>query len=158
MNAPLMIHHIFISPGHNFKGRHAQEPLDYPMIELDAVECVAGSGLKGDRFFNYKPDFKGQATFFSWEVVQEAANHFGIANLSPAAFRRNILVSGMDLNALIGKEFSLQDVRFFATEEAAPCYWMDRAVAAGAHQWLAGMGGLRVKILSDGMLRRDCAS
>ena len=29
------------------------------------VELVANRGIKGDRYFDYKPDFKGQITFSS---------------------------------------------------------------------------------------------
>jgi MOSC domain-containing protein YiiM len=38
-------------------------------------------------------------------------------------------------------------------EECRPCYWMDRAFAPGAYEFLKGRGGLRAKILCDGMLR-----
>ena len=37
-----VIRHIFISPGHNFRGHHSVEPGEHPMLELDSVECVAG--------------------------------------------------------------------------------------------------------------------
>ena len=58
-------------------------------------------------------------------------------------------------NALIGQEFFVQDVRLVGVEECRPCYWMDRALAAGAESWLRGRGGLRCRILSGGWLRRD---
>jgi MOSC domain-containing protein YiiM len=60
----------------------------------------------------------------------------------------------MRLNALIGKEFEVQGVRFLGTEEAKPCYWMDTAFGEGAQEALKGRGGLRVKVLSDGWLTR----
>ena len=72
---------------------------------------------------------------------------------SPAPARRNVITRGVDLNALIGSEFEVQGVRFFGMEECRPCYWMDRAFAAGTHEFLKGRGGLRAKILCDGILR-----
>ncbi|HEU5246194.1 MAG TPA: hypothetical protein VFU09_03810, partial [Candidatus Udaeobacter sp.] len=60
---------------------------------------------------------------------------------------------GVDLNELIGKEFEVQGVHFYGTQESAPCYWMDRAFAPGAKDFLKGRGGLRAKILCDGELR-----
>lgn len=152
----MQIHHIYISPGHNYFGHHGLPAGDHQMLELEEVKCVAGSGLAGDRFYDYKPEYKGQATFFSMEVHERLQEQFGKV-YSPAAYRRNILVSGVDLNSLIGKEFEVGGVRFLGTGEAAPCYWMDQAAAPGAHQALEGHGGLRVKILSDGVLQRSPA-
>jgi MOSC domain-containing protein YiiM len=59
----------------------------------------------------------------------------------------------VDLNTLIGVEFEVQGVRFLGSAECSPCYWMDRAFAPGAEAALKGRGGLRAKILSDGVLR-----
>jgi hypothetical protein len=59
------IRHLYISPGHNFFGHHGQPPDEHPVVELPRIRCVAGSGIEGDRFFDYKPDYKGQVTFFA---------------------------------------------------------------------------------------------
>ena len=64
-----------------------------------------------------------------------------------------MITRGVDLNELIGQEFEVQGVRFFGMEECRPCYWMDRAFAPGAQQFLKGRGGLRAKILTYGRLR-----
>jgi MOSC domain-containing protein YiiM len=64
-----------------------------------------------------------------------------------------VITRGVNLNEYIGKEFEIQGVRFYGTEESAPCYWMDGAFAPGAKDFLKGRGGLRAKILSDGELR-----
>ncbi|HEY5753454.1 MAG TPA: MOSC domain-containing protein [Chthoniobacterales bacterium] len=151
----VFIHHIFISSGHNFFGRHGQEPGAHDMIERSDVRVVAGSGIEGDRFFNYQDDYKGQVTFFDWDVFDDARRHFHLPNLSPSAFRRNILVSGLELPSLVGKRFMIQDILFEGTAEAAPCYWMNRVVADGAEQWLKGKGGLRARVLHSGTLRQS---
>jgi MOSC domain-containing protein YiiM len=64
-----------------------------------------------------------------------------------------VITRGVDLNDLIEQEFEAQGVRFLGIEECRPCYWMDRAFAPGAQEFLKGHGGLRAKILSDGSLR-----
>ena len=144
--------HIFIAPGHSFAGRYGMEPADQPMVEVPQVECVAGSGLRGDRYFGHKPDYKGQVTFFAFETHEAMIEHFSLPDLDPSAYRRNIITRGIDLNALIGREFELQGVRFIGTEEAKPCLWMNRAVADGAEAALRGRGGLRARILTGGTL------
>ncbi|HEU0210025.1 MAG TPA: molybdenum cofactor biosysynthesis protein [Candidatus Udaeobacter sp.] len=147
------IRHLYISPGHNFVGHHGREPDTHPMIEVPVIECVAGRGIRGDRYFDFKDDYKGQITFFSFDVFDELCTALKLHNCSPAAARRNVITRAVDLNNLIGTEFEVQGVSFYGTEESRPCYWMDGAFASGAREFLKGGGGLRARILSDGELR-----
>ena len=151
------IHHIFISPGHNFYGRHGQPAGQHPTVEVASVPCRAGYGLEGDRFFGYRPDYKGQVTFFSWETYEGAKLQFSVPALKPDAFRRNVLIEGVHLNELIGTRFTLGGIDFEGMCESTPCTWMNTVVAPGAEEWLRGHGGLRAKILCDGELRRGPA-
>ncbi len=149
----LVIHRIFVSDGHSYVGRHGLGSAGFRIREVSEVECVAGRGLRGDRYFDHQPDYKGQVTLFALEVFAELRRALNVPAAQPAALRRNVLVSGLDLNTLIGQEFDLQGVRLAGTEECRPCYWMDEAIAPGANAWLRGRGGLRCRILSDGWLR-----
>lgn len=149
----LTLHRIFISEGHSYFGRHGKGSLKLPVHEVREIECVAGRGLRGDRFFDHKADYKGQVTLFSAEVFADLCVVLNLPHTSPAALRRNLLVSGGDLNDLIGQQFDLQGVTLQGAEECRPCYWMDEALAPGAEAWLKGRGGLRCRILSDGWLR-----
>jgi len=146
------IRHIFISPGHNFFGRHGQPAGEHPAIDVRAVKCRAGFGLEGDRFYGYRPGYKGQVTFFAWETLLAAREKFGLPALLPAVFRRNVVVEGLDLNGMLERRFTLGGVEFEGTGEARPCHWMNSVVAPGAEDWLMGCGGLRAKVLSDGAL------
>jgi MOSC domain-containing protein YiiM len=148
--------HLYLSAKHNFIGHHGQAPGEEPMMEKTELECVAGRGIRGDRFFDHKPDFKGQITFFESENHEWLCECLKLSEARPSDYRRNVITKGADLNALIGKEFEVQGVRFIGTEEAKPCYWMDQALAAGAHEALKGRGGLRARILTDGCLRLEC--
>ena len=145
--------HLYISPGHNFVGHHGKEPGEFPMIEVATFECVADRGIRGDRYFDFKDDYKGQITFFSGEVFDELCGALEVQDCSPSLPRRNVITRNVDLNELIGQDFEVQGVRFHGTQECRPCYWMDHAVAAGAEEFLKGRGGLRARILTDGILR-----
>lgn len=149
----LALHRIFVSDGHSYFGRHGQGSAPFTIREVSEAECVAGRGLRGDRFFDYKDNYKGQVTLFSQEVFTELCHALHVAQAAPAALRRNLIVSGADLNTLIDQQFELQGVRLEGTEECRPCYWMDEAIGPGAEAWLRGRGGLRCRILSDGWLR-----
>jgi len=76
--------HLYISPGHNFVGHHGREPDTYPAIEVPTIECVAGHGIRGDRYFDFKDDYKGQITFFSGEVFDQLCIALGLHDCSPA--------------------------------------------------------------------------
>lgn len=151
----MKVRHLFISPGHNFFGHHEQPPGNHPTIEVAEIECVAGRGIKGDRFFDFKEDYKGQATFFSQEVFSAMCGELQLTGASPGASRRNIVVEGADLIALVGKDFEVQGVKFRGVAECSPCHWMDKAFAPGAEKFLQNRGGLRARILTGGTLRVD---
>ncbi|MEQ1860000.1 MAG: MOSC domain-containing protein [Chthoniobacteraceae bacterium] len=149
------IKHLYLSPGHNYFGHHEQPPGEHPMIERAEVCVVAGRGIEGDRFFDFKADYKGQVTFFADEVYEDLCARLDAWDKPPSVFRRNIITRGVDLNELIDREFESQGVRFLGTGECTPCYWMDQAFGEGAEAALTGRGGLRAKILSDGVLRAE---
>ena len=128
------------------------------MVEVPVIECIAGRGICGDRYFDFKDDYKGQITFFSLEVFDELCDALGLHDCSPALVRRNVITRNVDLNELIGQGFEIQGVSFHGTEECRPCYWIDRAIAPGAEKFLKGRGGLRAKILAGGELRSNARS
>ena len=152
MQKTVFIRKIFISEAHNFRGHHGQPPGTHEARSVDRVECVAGRGLRGDRYFDLKPDFKGQITFFDRRTFKALCEHLGMEG-EEKNLRRNVVVEGLDLHRLIGQRFSLQGVEFEGSEECRPCYWMDEAFQAGAEEFLKGCGGLRARILADGFLK-----
>jgi len=152
MDIPIKVEAIYISSGHDFVGRHGKGRLDHGISKVDSIECIAGSGIVGDRYFNHKEDYKGQITFFDFKVHQRICDNFDLPDLDPANYRRNVITSGIDLNELIGKRFTIQGIEFEGSEECRPCYWMDESVKPGVHEALKGFGGLRARILNDGRL------
>jgi hypothetical protein len=154
VNSSAVVRHIFVSPGHNFFGRFGGPPGAHTATDVASVLCRAGLGLEGDRFFGYRPDYNGQITFFSWEIVEGLRRAFGVPELSADVVRRNVVIEGVHLNDLIGVRFRLGGIEFEGMGEARPCAWMNGAVAPGAEGWLRGRGGLRAKIRSDGVLVR----
>jgi hypothetical protein len=150
---------LFISPGHNFVGHHGRPPGDHPIVAVDRIECVVGRGIRGDRFFDHQPDFRGQITFFAMETIEALARELDLPHARPELTRRNVFTRGADLPALIGVEFEIQGVRFVGTEGCNPCYWMNTAFDdERVESWLEGRGGLRAKILVGGWLRRGVTS
>jgi MOSC domain-containing protein YiiM len=147
------VRRLYIAAAHNFFGHHGRPPGENSIVEVPEVECIAGRGLRGDRFFDFKENYKGQITFFAWETYEAICRELAVRDRTPSVFRRNVVTTGVDLNGLIGQEFQIQGVRFRGTEECRPCYWMDQAFAPGAKEFLKGRGGLRAVILDNGILR-----
>ena len=111
----MLVRQLFISPGHNYFGHNGRAPDDYPLEEVERIECVAGHGIRGDRFYDYQQDYKGQITFFSEEIFDGLRAAFPHVQKSPGVLRRNVIVAGVDLHALIGETFELQGVRLLGT-------------------------------------------
>ncbi len=147
------IRHIFISPDHNFFGHYGQPAGKAPAIEVTEAELVAGKGIVGDRFFGYKENYRGQITFFSSEIFARLQSELEVSSHGPETLRRNVITEGIDLNTLIGQEFTLQGIRFEGVSECSPCDWLDKVFAAGTEAALKGHGGLRARILTSGTLR-----
>ena len=125
------------------------------MMEKEEIQCRAGLGIEEDRFFNYKEDFKGQITFFSADVFDRILAELNLdpAGHCPSLVRRNVITRGVELNAYIGKRFTIQGIEFEGSEECSPCAWMNHALKDGAHEALKGGGGLRARIRTDGVLK-----
>ena len=147
--------HLFVSTGHNYFGHHEKPPGDHTTVDAGEIQCIAGQGIAGDRYFGHKKGYKGQITFFEVETYQDLCLQLGVWDCGPEVFRRNVITRGIRLNELIGVEFEFQGVLFFGTEECRPCYWMNAAFAAGAEKAMRGRGGLRAEIRSSGFLRRS---
>ena len=110
----MLIRHIFISPAHNFVGHHGKPPGDSPALDVPEVRLLAGRGIEGDRYLDFKDDYKGQVTFFAWEVYERLCAQFRIHDKSPGVLRRNFITEEVDLNALIGVRRKHQLNKFWA--------------------------------------------
>jgi MOSC domain-containing protein YiiM len=149
-----VIHGIFTSPGHNYFGHHGQPPGEHGVVGHESVELVAGRGIPGDRFFDWKDDYKGQLTLIELGVIDDIREHSGNPDLPASAFRRNVVVSGIELNRLVGRVFRLGGALLEGTQKCAPCHWMDQACGkAGTEKRMHDRGGLRCRILEGGQLR-----
>ena len=138
----IIIRQLFISPGHNFFGHHGREAGESPLFDVNEIECVASHGIRGDRFFVYKDEYAGQITFFAVEVFKDVCRTLGVSVRSAGAARRNVITQGVELNALVGKRFTVQGVEFDGVCECRPCYWMEQAIGLGAEEALRGEGQL----------------
>ena len=130
-----------------------------PMTSVAEVTAVAGKGLDGDRYAEGRGTFSStagtgrQVTLIESEAVAAAGREYGVA-VDPSQTRRNVVTADVPLNHLVGREFTVGDVRLRGVRLAEPCAHM-AALAGDAEvrKALVHRGGLRADILSDGMIR-----
>ena len=156
---PVEVVHLLVSPEHAYFGRPREGAADVVTHDLDEVEVVAGKGIRGDRFFGKAAHMDAAVTFLALEAWESVAHDLGLPALpDPLLARRNLVVRGVELDPLRGNDFDLEtaagSVTFHGGRPAAPCAWMDRVVAEGAHRALRGRGGLRCTPVTDGRVAR----
>lgn len=120
------------------------------MESRDTAELVAHSGIVGDRYFGDKDI--DNVTLIEDLAVRDAAAAAGTAP-GPGCTRRNLTVTGIALNDLVGQRFRLGEAVLEGTELAHPCDFMEETVGPGAKARLANKGGLRARILTGGTIR-----
>ena len=118
---------------------------------VDRVDAVAGSGLRGNRYFyadgNAPP---GTAiTLIAAEALETFEAETGIP-LSPAESRRNVLVRGIDVNGLVGKRFRIGDVECEGVQLCEPCTTLQSLTRPGVLQGMVHRAGLNADLLTSG--------
>ena len=91
---------------------HIRPTSESPASAVDRATLVAGFGLVGDRYHSgdqQLEDPNTAVTLISREALAGLAVDTGI-ELSAADSRRQILTSGIDLNALVGRRFTVDGV------------------------------------------------
>ena len=146
---------IAVASGYSYRDKKTDaERGKFPMRTLMSAKLVAGRGIVGDRYIDHTDDDGRQISFVAMEVyeaLQEAvASPCPIPG--PEVLRRNVVVRGVHLHALIGQQFAIGDCVFQGVEHCSPCWAMDREYAPGALKALVGRGGLRARIVQGGTL------
>lgn len=155
------VQHLLVSPEHAYFGRARDGAAKVPTADAEAVELVAGKGIVGDRFFGKAAHMDAAVTLFAVEALEAIATELGTGPFDPLLTRRNVFLRGAELAPLLGHDFALESggdlVQLHAGRAAHPCAWMDQMLAPGVHKAMRGRGGIRCRVLSDGVLHRGPA-
>jgi MOSC domain-containing protein YiiM len=131
---------IFLSPKHG----ELPEP-------VDRVKAHAGRGLEGNRY--YWADGGAPTgcaiTLIASEAVEAVASE-GDVSVEPAATRRNVVTSGIDVNALVGKRFRIGNIECEGIQLCEPCTTLESMTQPGVIKAFVHRCGLNADILSDG--------
>jgi len=122
---------------------------------------VAGRGLEGDRYFwgigTFSPHPQKPAyelTLIEKEKIDEFRLKSGLPFSSRHA-RRNVVTEGVDLNSLVGEEFTIGEVVMRGLQLCEPCEHLAEASFPEVVPELVHKGGLRAQIMSGGTIHVD---
>lgn len=123
-----------------------------PARSVTSVLALAGQGLEGDRHVagtgTFPSGLPGSAlTLIEAEVCDSFAPPL-LAN----EHRRNVVTRGIDLNGLVGREFTIGPVRCRGMRLCEPCRVVVRYAGRPVLRPLVHRGGLRADILDSGTL------
>lgn len=116
-----------------------------PMQSLDRVE-ITPDGLVGDR----ARAGKRAVTLLQGEHLPVIASFLGRASVEPAILRRNLVVRGLNLAGLRGREVQVGSAVLRITVICAPCSQMERAFGHGGYGAVRGHGGWCAEVMTPG--------
>ncbi len=124
-----------------------------PLQSVSEARALAELGLEGDHRTGKTPGSGRQVTLISREFIAQIEHFTGLEPIEPTTLRRNIVVSGINLNALRRQRFRVGEAVFEATQLCHPCARMEEALGAGGVAAMLGHGGLCAKIIVSGVIR-----
>jgi MOSC domain-containing protein YiiM len=124
-----------------------------PLKVVQTVEA-SESGLEGDRF-NGPPEAPRQVTLIQHEHISTIQSIMGQNCITPEQLRRNIVVSGINLQALRSSDFQIGDAILHATGNCAPCSLMEETLGPGGFNAMRGHGGITARVVKPGTIRVD---
>ena len=125
--------------------------------EVHEVQVVFGCGITGDRHFKKSKRPGQNITFIEAEAVDKYNSRFG-QSITPKETRRNIITKGVDLNSLVGVEFSIGKAKFRGVELCEPCSVLGKLLEnktiskTQVVRAFLNSGGLRADIIDTGIL------
>ena len=129
------------------------------MRAVPEVRAVRGRGLEGDRYFLKTGSYterKGtgrQVTLIEVESIDALAKDYRLT-IHAKDSRRNIAVSGVALNHLVGKRFRVGGATFLGKRLCEPCHHLEAMCGKPVRAGLVHRGGLRADVVRSGRVRK----
>ena len=134
-----------------------------PMQARSVVRALAGCGLEGDRYalgqgsYSRSPRRIIRHVSIIQKEAIEASNEDlvrkGLPPFKTEETRRNIVVQGADVYALLGREFRIGAVRLRGIEPTRPCHIPSVAAnKVGFKEAYDNRGGVLAEVVSNGII------
>ena len=126
-----------------------------PMRRVPSVDAVAGVGLTGDRYalgggtWAQYPAQEKQVTLIDRDDVAAVAAETS-SHLTPGDTRRNLVTTGVDLPALVGRWFAVGDALLFGVKRCPPCTHLERLTGVRLVKAMVHRGGINAAVFAGG--------
>ncbi len=121
-----------------------------PARSLERVRALPGRGLEGDRHVSGEGTFPSGLPGSALTLIEDEVCRSFDPPLAPDEHRRNLITAGIDLNALVGHEFTIGAVRCRGMRLCEPCRVAQGYSERPILRSLVHRGGLRADILDAG--------
>jgi hypothetical protein len=119
---------------------------------VGSATLVPGRGLEGDRYHAGAGTFPSGPPGSALTLIDAAVCESFSPPLGGADHRRNVVTRGIDLNGLVGREFTLGGVACRGMRLCEPCSVLERSAGRVLLRPLVHRGGLRADILVGGTI------
>jgi len=123
------------------------------MCATTEIAAEVDRGLVGDRYA--RRGGKRQVTLIQAEHLEAMASMLDLASLEPQYLRRNIVVRGLNLLALKGKQFQICGAVLEYSGLCHPCSRMETVLGPGGYNATRGHGGINAKVVVAGNIRTN---
>jgi MOSC domain-containing protein YiiM len=123
------------------------------IAEVESVQALAEQGLEGDHRCRKTRGSGRQVTIISREFIEQICRHMGRESIAPALLRRNLVVSGMNLNLLRHQILQIGEAIIVPGALCHPCLRMNENLGEGGVAAMYGYGGLCAKIVRSGTIQ-----
>ena len=120
-----------------------------PMQIVQTAHLIADHGIEGDHRAQTEKG-KRQVTLVQHESLETMQTFLGLDSIVPEMLRRNIVVSGINLMALIDKQFCIGGAILMGVSPCHPCSRMEETLGHGGYNAMRGYGGISAAVLKSG--------
>jgi MOSC domain-containing protein YiiM len=127
------------------------------IVEVDSAQAIVDSGLEGDHRFENTLGSGRQVTLISEEYIGQTEHFLALSRstnqpVHPRLLRRNLVIRGINLDALRYQQFSIGGAIFEAGAICHPCLRMEELLGKGGIAAMMGHGGLCLKVIQSGTI------
>jgi len=121
-----------------------------PLQVVDTVKVLA-KGLQGDHYAGRSGN--RSVSLIQAEHIQTITSVLHKDSIDPGELRRNIVISGINLLALKGREFKIGTAVLKMTGLCHPCSRMEEVLGDGGYNAVRGHGGINARVISPGLIK-----
>ena len=128
-----------------------RKPGGASVIDVNSAELLTDYGLVGDKAAQEQGG-KRQVTLIQAEYLPVIASFLNRDLIPPREFRRNIVISGINLGILKGCSIKINDAVLIVTGNCAPCKKMEQVLGFGGFNAMRNHGGVTAVVERGGVI------